>query len=99
MGINSYFESDMGAGAFGGRLRTYAAFLEGVVYTTTCRRLKLESMIAIAAMAAEIARIAITSLKPRPIVSSRPPVNDPKILPKRPVPCIRLTPTARIAVG
>jgi hypothetical protein len=52
-----------------------------------------------AAMVAGMARIAITALKPQPRLSSTPPAKEPKMLPKRPMPCIQLTPVARTTVG
>jgi hypothetical protein len=52
-----------------------------------------------AASVAGTARMAITALKPQPIDSSTPPAKEPKMLPKRPMPSIQLTPVARTTVG
>jgi hypothetical protein len=56
-------------------------------------------MTMIAASVAGTARMAITALKPQPIDSSTPPAKEPKMLPKRPMPCIHDTPVARTTVG
>jgi len=54
---------------------------------------------AMAAQTAGTASMPRIQLKPSPMPSSAPPKAEPRMLPKRPMPSIQLTPVARAAVG